>query len=335
MINMRNVPSLFELTDADHPSVDRGAKHPPTVPADTPAPRKPSRAKPHPHFEAPALFPLENSADSSQTARSPSLKRVAKAPLPEGFSHSHSKSTESPEYYRVRRKVPYPAIMDDLLIRIVSLLPLDAPGEILCEGPVFPSLVAACSQKANRITYVQEDREARQAARKLASRNCPISTTTARRGVSKFVLVVSCVDDFAGKVLVEKILSMSDLLSPLGFLLVAVPSEFLLDYTTNVRNEAPLMRDALHRKYKTHFILRPTGPLMQPAWDILLLTPRPPSSHPTKSKWRVTGTGFLPWQKCNEAISSSPWLLVESPEQVPPAVARCLSYPWEAFPSIP
>jgi hypothetical protein len=180
--------------------------------------------------------------------------------------------------------------------------------------------------------YFCEDTEAKKSVVQLDPNvDCLGSEEEAFVG-ENFDLIVSMQDEGTGRALVEKILFLAKHLSPDGLLMVTVPSTHLLDYNTNVRNEAALMRDRIHRSCRTHLILRPTAPLMNPAWDIIVLSRRPSDSPPPKNRWRITGTGFLPWQKCNEAISASPWLLVESCDQIASAVARCVNYPWEPFP---
>lgn len=318
---MQATPSLFDFP-APHPSEIA----PSESVSKKPAPPALSRRKKPRQFEADSLF---ESHLESTTIPDTTLKK--EQPLPRNFFFSSEDNPNEPEYFRVRRKSPYPPILDDLLLAVVKSLPPPLNVATLCEGSIFPAVVGACSLHSEKIVYLQEDKLAKSIAKKLVGKNCTISFALPKRTTSQFSLVVSCVDGLIGKALADKIISLSSFLTPSGVLVVATPSEHLLDYTTNVRNEAPLIRDVLHKKYRTHFILRPTGPLMHSSWDVLVLTLRPPSSIVSRSKWRITGTGFLPWQKCNEAISSSPWLLVESLEQVPTAIARCVNYPWEAF----
>ena len=291
--------------------------------------KKTPRKSPSRRFETTCLFE-ETSLSKKEPSPRQILAKNRHSDLPFDFSFLTG-SPDLPEYYRVRRKAPYPPVLDDVLLAIVKSISIPIASPVLCEGTVFPALVGQCSTKSSKIVYVQEDIKARKIAKDLITENTALSFSVAKRGTAKFSLIVACLDDFMGKSLADKIISFSSALEDGGLLLVASPADYLLDYTTNVRNEAPLIRDALHKKYKTHFILRPTGPLMEPSWDVLVLSRRPPSSTPVKNKWRITGTGFLPWQKCNEAISSSPWLLVESSDQIPPAVARCVNYPWESF----
>lgn len=325
---MQETPSLFNSASHHSPPVALiKAPSPPTTP---PLSTRTSLRKKSRHFEIDPLFDTSPPQSNESSGKSPPPPKKD-PPLPRDFALSTPKNSEDPEYYRIRRKAPYPPVLDDLILNIVKSLPRTGSGETLCEGSVFPAIAASCSSNSDRIVYSQEDPIARKIVKGLVGKTCAVSFAVPKRGSTKFSLVVSCLDDFVGKILAEKIISLSDYLEDSGILLVAVPSDYLLDYTTSVRNEAPLIRDGLHKKYKTHFILRPTGPLMQPAWDILVLTQRFQSNKPVKNKWRITGTGFLPWQKCNEAISSSPWLLVESLEQIPTAVARCVNYPWEAF----
>jgi hypothetical protein len=237
----------------------------------------------------------------------------------------------SPEFYRVRRKTPCPDVLDELILKLIPALPLRAESRTLCSGPVHPSMVCCVSARSSCTLYFCEDSEAKKSVSQLDPLvDCLEGEEEAFSGAS-FDLIVSMQDEDTGRVLVEKILFLTKHLSPNGLLLVASPATHLLDYNTNVRNEAALMRDRVHRACRTHFILRPTAPLMNPAWDIIALSRRPSEAPAPKNRWRITGTGFLPWQKCNEAISAAPWLLVESYDQIAAAVARCVNYPWETF----
>lgn len=322
---MHATPSLFDFPSPALPIAAPAPTLSESASEKSPSPALPRKRKTR-QFEVDSLFesPLESTARPD-----PTIKKDP--PLPRNFFFSSEDNPNEPEYFRVRRKTPYPPVLDDLLLGIVKSLPPSRNVATLCEGSIFPAVVGACSLHSEKIVYLQEDKLAKSIAKKMVGKNCTISFSLPKRPTSQFSLVVSCMDGLVGKLLADKIISLSNFLTPSGVLVVATPSEHLLDYATNVRNEAPLIRDVLHKKYRTHFILRPTGPLMHPSWDVLVLTLRPPASIVSKSKWRITGTGFLPWQKCNEAISSSPWLLVESLEQVPIAIARCVNYPWEAF----
>lgn len=329
---MNLTPSLFDAPPSEPSTATAPASIPPPLlqsPSRCDHVKKPARRSPSRHFETVCLFEEPDSSET-KTSHRQILPKNSHSDLPSNFSFSMG-NPDWPECYRVRRKTPYPPVLDDVLLAIVKSMPIPPSSHVLCEGTVFPALVGQCSLKSSKVVYAQEDVRARKIAKDLVTENTTLSFSTVRRASTKFSLIVACLDDFMGKSLAEKIISFSPTLEDGGILLVATPADYLLDYTTNVRNEAPLIRDTLHKKYKTHFILRPTGPLMEPSWDVLVLSPRTPSSIPVKNKWRITGTGFLPWQKCNEAISSSPWLLVESTDQIPPAVARCVNYPWEAF----
>jgi hypothetical protein len=340
MLTMKQTESLFEVPDPAPVTVVPNTPH--LHPKVSPAKALPrlSRSKKTKHFEINTLFaespspPVSKEIEGSSSAKTfPPQEALfsKKHRLHRDFSMSDPSALDAPEYYRIRRKSPYPPVLDDLIISLMESIPLPSRHSALVEGAIFPSALIPLSSKIDKIVYRQEDPTARSIAKKLVTDCCEISTSVAKKNQSKFSLVVCCFDDCMGKVLVEKILSASSCLEPSSPLVVVTPSDYLLDYTTNVRNEAPLLRDSLHKKYRTHFILRPTGPLMEPSWDILVLTLRTPGTPIPKNKWRLTGTGFLPWQKCNEAISTSPWLLVESVEQAPQAIARCIHYPWEIF----
>jgi len=234
----------------------------------------------------------------------------------------------SPEHHRVRRKFPSPEILDETLLRLMGALAPRKVFNILCDGSVFPAVAAvAAGEAGNLFIGGRVDQKAREAVNKLLPDARPDSES------EKFDSILFCYDHVTGEKAAESILSSFFRLREGGVLVACFPAEAFLDYATNIRMEAPNMRNRVHRVCSAHFILRAAGPLMQPSWDILVLSRRGGAGDPPICKWRFTGNGVLPWQKCNEAFSSAPWLLVESIDQAGPAVARCISYPWEPFPS--
>lgn len=238
---------------------------------------------------------------------------------------------DGPEHSRVRRKKPSPEIFDETLFRLLSVLPLVRRKKVLCEGSVFPAVAAAAAGAEGHL-FLGEGVEGITAD--AAGKLVPGCTSLSGGVGGEFDLVVLCHDDLAGEKAAETVVGKFSEMCDTGIMVACFPAETFLDYSTNIRMEAPNMRNRVHRLCRTHFILRATGPLMQPSWDILVLSRRGGQADVPACRWRFTGNGVLPWQKCNEAFSGAPWLLVESDDQIGPAVARCVSYPWEPFPAV-
>jgi hypothetical protein len=233
------------------------------------------------------------------------------------------------EYHRVRRHFPSPEIFDETLVKLMTVLSYKKDFNILCDGSVFPAVAAVAAGDRGKLFLGDKvDPKARDAILKLS----PGTKDESEGG--KFETILSCYDHVTGDNAAGAILSNFLKLSEGGLMVACFPAEAFLDYSTNIRMEAPNIRNKVHRVCSTHFILRAAGPLMQPSWDILVLSRRGGAGDPPICKWRFTGNGVLPWQKCNEAFSSAPWLLVESLDQAGPAVARCVNYPWEPLPTV-
>jgi hypothetical protein len=284
-----------------------------------------------------SLFPDTPSlgSDDRQTEKRPSPPRKNSIKAwhpPKNFTVHGAHECPAPEHYRSRRKVPYPDMLDEIMFKLVPALPEFFAGRVLCTGSTFPAVVAQASLTASTSLCFCEDEAARKGVRQLNPTVRCLDNEEDAYATEGFSAIIACQDSPTGRQLAEKILFWVRHLGSSGVLILAVPSGHLLDYSTNVRNEAALMRDRIHKNCRTHFILRPTAPLMDPAWDIVVLSHRPSESPVPKNWWRITGTGFLPWQKCNEAVSSAPWLLVESLDQIPAAIARSINYPWEPLP---
>lgn len=236
----------------------------------------------------------------------------------------------APEHVRIRRRHPFPQMLDETLSRLLPLIPRP-PGPVLILGACLPGVAACAPRGDEHLEYLAKDAHAAEAIKKLIPDATVLKNESEVQKNVKFSLVVDCNESDTGPAAAARIVSLFNLVSKSGRVVFASPCEALLDYKGETRNDAPQMRDQLHRLCKTHCILRPTDPLMHPAWDIIVLSRRLEGSFPGRCRWRVTGTGFLPWQKCNEAISTSPWLLVELSEQLAPAIARVITYPWEPF----
>jgi hypothetical protein len=231
------------------------------------------------------------------------------------------------EHLRVHRRCPSPEIFDETLFRLLPALPGRAPKNIFCAGGVFPAVVAAAAGSANKLTIGDmPDQRAVDAVFQLIPDAVESVPET-----GKYDLVLFCHDHLTGEKAAEAVVEASGWLAEGGVLVACFPAEALLDYSTNIRMEAPNMRNRIHRLCRTHFILRAAGPLMQPSWDMLVMSKRGGQADVPICKWRFTGNGVLPWQKCNEAFSGAPWLLVETIDQAGPAIARCIHYPWEPF----
>lgn len=231
------------------------------------------------------------------------------------------------EHLRVHRKSPSPEIFDETLFRLMPALPGTGGKKVFCGGSVFPAVAASAAMGGNKLVFGDGvERRAAEAILKLVP-----DATEGTASSGGYDLILLCNDSLTGEKAGDAVLEAVGQLSEGGVLVAGFPAEALLDYSTNIRMEAPNMRNKIHRLCRTHFILRAAGPLMQPSWDILVMGKRGGQADVPICRWRFTGNGVLPWQKCNEAFSSAPWLLVETVDQAGPAIARCVNYPWEAF----
>ncbi len=245
---------------------------------------------------------------------------------PRGF-RIYSEAAAGPEYLRVHRKMAAPEVFDETLVKLLVHIPAGERHLVYCDGCLFPSAIAAAGGRSGLLQLgPMVDTKASEATRRLGGEVVRVEEVD--KGVN---LAVICYDHITGEKACEEILRGVAALAEGGILVACFPAEGLLDYSTNIRMEASNMRNKVHRLCKTHFILRTSGPLMQPAWDIIVLSQRRAQVNVSICKWRFTGSGVLPWQKCNEAFSSAPWLLVETTDQIAAALARCITYPWEPF----
>lgn len=231
------------------------------------------------------------------------------------------------EHLRVHRRWPSPEIFDETLFGLMRALHTFSPQRVFCCGSVFPAVAAGAAGAASSLV-VGQDVDQRTMA---AILNLVPGAMQGSLDEGGFDLVLFCHDHLTGEKAANAVVEAAGHLSDGGVVVACFPAEALLDYSTNIRMEAPNMRNKVHRLCRTHFVLRAAGPLMQPSWDIMVMGRRGGQADPPICKWRFTGSGVLPWQKCNEAFSSAPWLLVESIDQSGPAIARCINYPWEAF----
>lgn len=245
---------------------------------------------------------------------------------PRGFM-IFSDGDRGDEHLRVHRKSPSPEIFDEVLLRLLPALPGGGSRRVFCGGTVFPAVAASAAGASNKLVFGGGvDGKAGEAIRKLIP-----DATEGSAEDGEYDLILFCLDSLTGEKAGDAVLEAAGQLSEVGVLVACFPAEALLDYSTNIRMEAPNMRNRIHRLCRTHFILRAAGPLMQPSWDILVMSRRGAQTDVPICRWRFTGSGVLPWQKCNEAFSGAPWLLVETLDQAGPAIARCVNYPWEPF----
>lgn len=281
-----------------------------------------------------AVISDERGAGEKVARASKKLRMTAKADpapgrwrAPRGFQIFGEDDESRRECLRIHRKSPSPEIFEETLFRLMAALPGRGGRKVFCGGGVFPAVAASAAGEINKLVVDGGgDAKATEAIFHLVP-----DAEVGKLSDDKYDIVLLCHDHLTGDRAAEAVVEACGSVAGGGILVVCFPAEALLDYATNIRMEAPNMRNRVHRLCRTHFVLRATGPLMQPSWDIMVMGKRGGQVDIPICKWRFTGSGVLPWQKCNEAFSSAPWLLVETIDQTGPAIARCINYPWEPF----